>query len=82
VQISPAIRRTVVIRGLKLRSKSEILDASDLFYRLHWATTQAQLDGQPPPGGLDPEVVFEWHYAINWITKYDDLDWDKVTIDT
>lgn len=70
------------IRSLKVRAKSEILDASDLIYRLHWATTQGELGGAPRPGGLDPEVVYEWHYAINWITKYGDLDWDEVTVDT
>jgi hypothetical protein len=70
------------IFNLELRSKPEILDASDLLYRLHWATTQAQLDGQPSPGGLHPGVVYEWHYAINWITKHDDSDWDRVSTDT
>jgi len=70
------------IRDLKMRPKTQILDASDLIYRLHWAARQAGLDGQPPPAGLDPEVVREWHYAINWLTKYGNLDWDDVTTDT
>jgi hypothetical protein len=70
------------INSLRLRPKSTILDKSDLIYRLHWATTQAQIDGQPSPGGLDPEIVYEWHYAINWVTKYDDADWDRVSTDT
>ncbi len=38
------------IRSLRLRPKSTILDKSDLIYRLHWATTQAMIDGQPLPG--------------------------------
>lgn len=70
------------IHSLKLRSTAEILDASDLIYRLHWAVTQAELDEERPPAGLDSEVVFEWHHAINWLTKYDNLDWDDVTVDT
>jgi len=70
------------IRGLTLRSKAEILDASDLIYRLHWATLQAHIEGQPPPGGLDPEVVQEWHHAVDWLTKYGDADWDEVRTDT
>ncbi len=70
------------ILSLKLRPKPTILNNSDLIYRLHWATTQAKIEGQPPPGGLDPEIVYEWHYAINWITKYDDADWDDVATDT
>lgn len=71
------------ISDLKLRPKSEILDASDLIYRLHWATRQAGIEGKPSPGGLDQEVICEWHHAINWITRYDDEeDWDNVSTDT
>jgi hypothetical protein len=70
------------IRGLRLRRKSDILDASDLMYRLHWATRQAGLDGKPAPCGLIDGVVYEWHHAINWITRYDDQGWDKVSTDT
>ena len=70
------------IHSLKLRPKSQILDKSDLIYRLHWATRQAEIEGLAPPGGLDPEVVYEWHYATNWITKYRDADWDDVPTDT
>jgi hypothetical protein len=70
------------IHWLTLRPKSQIMDKSDLIYRLHWATRQAEIEGVEPPGGLDPEVVYEWHYAINWITKYDDAAWDCVPTDT
>lgn len=70
------------IVDLEMRAKAEILDASDLLYRPHWAIRQAKVDGQPPPGGLEPGVIYEWHYAINWLTKYDDSDWDHVSTDT
>ena len=70
------------IQGLEMRPKAEILDASDFLYRLHWAARKAELDGRPPPAGLDPEVVHQWHYAINWLTKYENLDWDDVITDT
>jgi hypothetical protein len=70
------------VRGLRLRRKSEILDASDLIYRLHWATRQAGLAGKPSRTGLIPGVVQEWHHAINWITRYDNQDWDDVATDT
>ena len=62
--------------------KSEILDKADLIYRMHWATRQAPLTGQPMPAGLDGGVVQEWHHAINWLTCYGDLDWDDVSTDT
>ena len=71
-----------LIRGLHLRRKPVILDASDLIYRLHWAARQAGLDGKPPPSGLITGVIQEWHHAINWITRYEDQDWDEVSTDT
>lgn len=70
------------IQSLQMRPKSELLDASDFLYRLHWATRQAFVEGQDPPAGLDPRIVCQWHYAINWITKYDDVEWDDVPTDT
>lgn len=72
------------IRALELRSKSEILDASDLIYRMHWATRQARIDGNKAPGGLVPGMVQEWHHAINWLTIYDEdpSEWDAVPTDT
>jgi hypothetical protein len=70
------------IRNLSTRDKAEILDSSDLIYRLHWATRQAEIENKPPPGGLNSGVVQEWHYAINWLTRYCDQEWDDVATDT
>ncbi len=41
VEVFPGIDRSPwrFIVDLELRAKPEILDASDLIYRLHWATT-------------------------------------------
>ena len=65
------------IRSLELRSVSEILDASDLIYRLHWATRQ-----YPDKAIVNAGVVQEWHHAVNWLTNYGDEDWDWVATDT
>jgi hypothetical protein len=70
------------IRKLSTRNKAEILDASDLIYRLHWATRQAGIEKKPPPGGINPDMVQEWHHAINWVTRYDNQEWDDVATDT
>jgi hypothetical protein len=70
------------VERLGLRAKAEILDASDLIYRVHWAAREAALSGGQPPAGLNRSVVQEWHHAINWLTRYDDLEWDLVTTDT
>ena len=70
------------LKKAKLRPAREILDATDLIYRYHWATTEARIKNQPPPAGLDPGVVQERHYALNWLVGYSDQDWDDVTTDT
>lgn len=69
------------INGASLRSKSELLDATDLIYRIHWAVEDARLKKTPIPAGFNPDIVYERHYALNWLTFYSN-DWDNVTTDT
>ena len=66
----------------KLRPQSQLLDAADLMYRYHWAVIQAGLDGHPMPSGLDPGVVYQRHYALNWLIGYMDQAWDDISTDT
>jgi hypothetical protein len=70
------------VAGARLRPAREILDQADLIYRYHWATTDARINGREPPAGLDPSVVYERHYALNWLIGYMDQEWDEVTTDT
>lgn len=64
-----------------VRPTPEILDISDLIYRLHWATRDADLKGHPIPANLSLSIIVERHYAINWVTYYAD-EWDEITTDT
>jgi len=66
----------------KLRSKKEILDQADLILRLDWACVSARVKNEPPSGGLNSSVVYERHYALNWLIKYLNQDWDNVSTDT
>lgn len=66
----------------KLRDKTEILDAADLYYRYDWAVLDAELYGKKPPGGLVQDVVYERHYTLNWLRRYNDQAWDDITTDT
>jgi Domain of unknown function (DUF4272) len=68
------------IETATLRTVSEILDMSDLTYRLHWATRQQELD-KTDKLKLNSSIVQERHYAINWTTYYDE-NWDDITTDT
>jgi hypothetical protein len=71
------------LKSLVIRSKKEILDLSDLLYRAHWATRQNQIDGKTQIGKLNADVVAERHYAVNWLTNYDNIEnWDDITTDT
>ncbi len=69
------------IKTTTVRPTTEILDQSDLIYRLHWATRNADLNNQPIPANLDLSIIMERHYAINWVTFYTD-EWDDISTDT
>jgi hypothetical protein len=64
-----------------MRSKKEILDANDLYYRLDWACVDARIHGKQIVE-VNPSVVYERHYALNWLIHYMDQDWDEISCDT
>lgn len=64
------------------RSTEEILDACDLYYRLHWAATDDRINDRPIQGDYNPDIVYERLYALNWLIQYDDAEWDDVTCDS
>ena len=66
----------------QLRTTTEILDQADLIYRLNWACVNARLKGEAAPAGLEPGVVYERHYAFNWLRSYFQQPWDEVRTDT
>jgi hypothetical protein len=69
------------IENSKLRNKEDILNQTDLIYRIHWATRDAGLKGKTMPAGLSEDIVMERHFALNWLTVYAE-DWDEITTDT
>lgn len=69
------------ISQASLRPTTEILDATDLIYRIHWAEVDERLNNREPPGEFNPGIIYERHYALNWLTWYAD-DWDDITTDT
>ena len=62
------------------KSVSEILDLSDLTYRLHWAAKHTELNSLETLD-INSSIIQERHYAINWVTYYEDY-WDDITTDT
>ncbi|MGE6353426.1 DUF4272 domain-containing protein [Flavobacterium sp. NPDC079362] len=63
------------------RSKSEILDVNDLYYRFNWACVDERINGREIEG-INPGIVYERQYALNWLVNYMEQDWDIVTCDT
>ena len=68
--------------SVKLRSKSEILDELDKIYRMNWACVDARIKGQQVSGNINSSVVHERHYSLNWLTNYQNQDWDDVQTNT
>ncbi|NLU95653.1 DUF4272 domain-containing protein [Chitinophaga sp. Ak27] len=64
----------------ELRSATEILDANDLYYRADWACVNARVKKEPSP--LPPGLIYERHYALNWLITYRNQEWDDVSCDT
>lgn len=67
-------------KATTLRPAAAILDANDLYYRAHWSCVDARLKGEEPL--VHPGVVYERHYALNWLINYRNQPWDEVTCDT
>lgn len=65
-----------------VKSISEILDELDFIYRAHWAVREAQLKHLNVPLALNPGVVYERHYTLNWLVNFMEEDWDDVSTHT
>ena len=65
----------------RLRSKEEILDELDYFYRLHWACVQHRIKPDTPIGSMDEEVVMERRRGLEWLISDKD-DWFDISLDT
>ena len=74
--------RAALLDSASLRPTEEILDAVDQHFRLHWAVREARRTGNATPGDLDPGVIAERHYALNWLVRFQDADWDDVDTPT
>ncbi len=71
-----------LLQETRLRLGSEILDALDLHYRLHWLIRQAKYEEKPFPPELNEGVILERHYALNWLVRFEDSEWDEVDTPT
>jgi hypothetical protein len=86
------------ISAANLRGDSEIHDANEKTYKIHWRIRDARVrdqpaapgrlpripvaDGEPPAKSYHAGVVQERHYALNWLIGYCGQPWDDITTDT
>ncbi len=50
-----------------LRSKSEILDMLDLYYRYNWAVNESRVRPETSIGNLNPSIVIERRRGLEWV---------------
>lgn len=64
----------------RLRSKEEILDMQDLYYRYQWAINDSKVNETSSSGDLDPSIVIERRRALEWMLRDVD-DWYDISLD-
>ena len=65
----------------QVRSKKEILDTADLYYRFHWACVDARIKSRQVEG-LNEGIVYERRYALDWLINDSGEDWDNIALNT
>jgi hypothetical protein len=73
---------TTFFEESKLRTTAEIQSTLDNIYDQHWKVRDAKINKKEIPNNLDAGVIREKHYALNWMTGYENQDWDNVSTDT
>jgi hypothetical protein len=81
VEIMRDLGASAFVDKARLRTKSEILDMADLYYRLHWSAIDLRLKGKTSDK-VDEGIIRERHRALNWLIRYMQQEWDDVTTDT
>jgi Domain of unknown function (DUF4272) len=62
----------------KLRSSSELLDELDFTYRLQWLSHHSRSNNISMPNQLNTGVIQERMYALNWLTRFYNAEWDDI----
>lgn len=70
------------VTNSELRPEDEIYNMNEKVCQAHWSVRDAEINSKAIPEGIDPGVVMERHYGINWLMGYCGQSWDEVTTDT
>lgn len=69
------------IDSSSLRPEDELSEQYEEVYEAHWLVRHAQLVNKAMPDNLNPKVVYERHYAFDWIVGHMAQEWDDVSTD-
>lgn len=64
-----------------LKSKEEILNMQDLYFRYDWAIQESKINKDASSSNLNPEVVYERRKGLDWILS-NEMDWNSLNMDT
>ena len=81
VRVMTRMNAAAYFEDAKLRPAKEILEAADQNYRYHWALHNMPKKPSKDMPWLNDGVTFERHYALHWLTKQNDENWDDVDIE-
>lgn len=71
-----------MIQQATLRPANEILDEVDTYFRLHWFARHAEHGDESISTDIDIGVIQERRLALNWLTSFENADWDDVDCPT
>ena len=74
-------KSNLLTKNSKVININEILDMADYYYRLHWSAIELRLNGKSNEA-INEEIIMERHYALNWLIKYMNQEWDDISTDT
>ena len=69
-------------KSVVLKSVAKVVDELDLTYRMNWACVDARINEEKVSGNIDPSIVYERHFSLNWLINYQNQDWDDIQTDT
>lgn len=67
------------LKHIKMRTKKELLDNLDLYYRLHIVCSELR-SKNIENNVLTSDIIYERHYALSWITYQNNEEWDKIIL--
>jgi len=85
-QISDMVKKDdffkkIDVSNAQFRSINEIYNLFNDILKINWEIRDALINKKESPNDYHPSIIYEWHFALNWLTKPDE-EWDSITTDT